>query len=367
MADRKVLNKYFPVDFDPAAIPSRKKVSQIKTRVMLPFTMQCSSCGDFIGIAKKFNARKEDSGEKYLTVKIWRFYIRCSTCHAEITFKTDPKNNDYTCEHGGIRNFSANKAARETIEAKKRELDAEVNGDVMQVLENRTEASKREMDEIDALEEIREINARKQTIDYDDLLERLRDKDDTELEQLLLQQEEDDEQELQEMLSTRINRVELESSSNSQQDHDQSTQPMLAREIDTFSAVATSILNTITHTNTLRNSQRQQSQSSMNTTYTANSATSHDAEKATPSQVQSDPTILTKTVMIVKKRNITKVDNIPDHKQDKKHKPSDTPCDLEVLTSNQDMHVLTNATQPPSSANRMSTLFGVYDDDSDSD
>lgn len=36
----------------------------------------------------------------YLTIKIYRFYIRCPRCSAEITFKTDPKNADYVCEHG---------------------------------------------------------------------------------------------------------------------------------------------------------------------------------------------------------------------------------------------------------------------------
>lgn len=38
----------------------------------------------------------------YLTIKIYRFYIRCPRCSAEITFKTDPKNADYVCEHGKI-------------------------------------------------------------------------------------------------------------------------------------------------------------------------------------------------------------------------------------------------------------------------
>ena len=63
--------------------------------------------------------------EKYYSIPIIRFYIRCS-CFAEIAFKTDPRNMgrhlnddsglyvswanlprypDYTCEHGAKRNF----------------------------------------------------------------------------------------------------------------------------------------------------------------------------------------------------------------------------------------------------------------------
>lgn len=34
-----------------------------------------------------------------------RFYLRCSTCAAEITMKTDPENTDYTMEHGASRNY----------------------------------------------------------------------------------------------------------------------------------------------------------------------------------------------------------------------------------------------------------------------
>ena len=72
------------------------------------------------------NARKEDViGETYLNdIQIYRFYIRCTKCLREITFKvkvkfgfytkinyslfcqqTDPKNNDYELEHGATRLF----------------------------------------------------------------------------------------------------------------------------------------------------------------------------------------------------------------------------------------------------------------------
>jgi len=48
MSERKVLNKYFPPDFDPALIPRRKqpKDLQHKVRLMTPFSMRCNTCGE---------------------------------------------------------------------------------------------------------------------------------------------------------------------------------------------------------------------------------------------------------------------------------------------------------------------------------
>src|SRR5215813_10322708 len=107
MSERKVLNKYFPPDFDPALIPRRQQPrdQQHKVRLMTPYSMRCNTCGEYIYRGKKFNARKEDAQENYLGIKIYRFYIRCTRCSAEITFKTDPKNLDYEAERGASRNF----------------------------------------------------------------------------------------------------------------------------------------------------------------------------------------------------------------------------------------------------------------------
>ncbi|KAJ7794313.1 hypothetical protein B0H14DRAFT_2923566 [Mycena olivaceomarginata] len=153
MAERKVLNKYFPPDFDPELIPRRRgpKNSQQVVRLMAPFSMRCNTCGEYIYKGKKFNARKETvDGEDYFGIKIFRFYIKCTLCSAEITFKTDPKNTDYAAEHGASRNFEP---WRE--EAEVEEVD---------LLENRTTDSKREMDILDALQDIRARNARNERV-----------------------------------------------------------------------------------------------------------------------------------------------------------------------------------------------------------
>ncbi|KAJ8090515.1 Pre-mRNA-splicing factor cwf16 [Marasmius tenuissimus] len=163
MSERKVLNKYFPPDFDPDLIPRRKvpRNTQQVVRLMAPFSMRCNTCGEYIYKGKKFNARKETvEGEDYYGIKIFRFYIKCTLCSAEITFKTDPKNTDYAAEHGASRNFEPwrDEAAVEE-EDRLAKLEEEENNP-MKALENRTVDSKREMDILDALQDIRAKNAR---------------------------------------------------------------------------------------------------------------------------------------------------------------------------------------------------------------
>ncbi|KAG9413212.1 Coiled-coil domain-containing protein 94 [Aphanomyces cochlioides] len=181
MGERKVLNKYFPPDFDPKLIPRRRmpKNKQIEVRMMLPFSIQCNACGEFMYQGKKFNSRKEDVlDEDYFGIRIYRFYIRCSMCSNEITFKTDPKNGDYATEHGCKRNFEPwrERAADEKEAVKARE--EEEKGDSMKALENRTLDSKREMDIIDALDEIKAINQRHAKVDTDALLQKVKQTDD---------------------------------------------------------------------------------------------------------------------------------------------------------------------------------------------
>jgi len=95
-------------------------------------------------------------------------------CSAEITFKTDPKNTDYTAEHGASRNFEPwreEKAVEE--EDRSAKLEEEENNP-MKALENRTVDSKREMDVLDALHDIRARNARNERVGKsEDLVARL--------------------------------------------------------------------------------------------------------------------------------------------------------------------------------------------------
>jgi hypothetical protein len=87
MAERKVLNKYFPPDFDPAKVPTGSRTGKAPTykiRLMAPFSMRCEACGEYIYKGKKFNARKENLREDYLGIRIIRFWIKCPRCSAEV-------------------------------------------------------------------------------------------------------------------------------------------------------------------------------------------------------------------------------------------------------------------------------------------
>ena len=177
MADRKVLNKYYPPDFDPSAIQRRRGFGgprQYKVRLMAPFSMQCLTCRNYIYKGTKFNARKEDAkGEKYHSIQIYRFYIHCPKCSAEITFKTDPGNLDYTCEGGATRNFGSwneDLDDQEKKERKRKEIDEGLRGK-MGELEDRVEASRREVELAEALDEIRTKNALDERVGVDKVIE----------------------------------------------------------------------------------------------------------------------------------------------------------------------------------------------------
>ncbi|KAJ5104399.1 hypothetical protein NUU61_001746 [Penicillium alfredii] len=178
MSERKVLTKYYPPDFDPSAIGRTPKHLRktgpkvITVRLMAPFSMKCTNCGEYIYRGRKFNARKESLEERYLSIPIYRFYIRCTRCSGEITFRTDPKNMDYECERGAKRNFEPwrdpksekyNETQDETLDRLEREENEEqeqLERDKMAELEEKMQDSKREMAIADALDEIRTRNAR---------------------------------------------------------------------------------------------------------------------------------------------------------------------------------------------------------------
>ncbi|XP_006017573.1 coiled-coil domain-containing protein 94 [Alligator sinensis] len=199
MSERKVLNKYYPPDFDPSKIPKLKlpKDRQYVVRLMAPFNMRCKTCGEYIYKGKKFNARKETvQNEMYLGLPIFRFYIKCTRCLAEITFKTDPENTDYTMEHGATRNFQAEKLLEEEEKRMQKEREEEELNNPMKVLENRTKDSKLEMEVLENLQELKELNQRQANVDFESMLKQYKEYE----EQQKRREKEEDEQELKAML-----------------------------------------------------------------------------------------------------------------------------------------------------------------------
>ncbi|XP_061749825.1 splicing factor YJU2-like [Nerophis ophidion] len=178
MSERKVLNKYYPPDFDPAKIPKLKlpKDRQYVVRLMAPFNMRCKTCGEYIYKGKKFNARKETvQNQLYMGLPIFRFYIKCTRCLAEITFKTDPENTDYAMEHGATRNFQAEKLIEEEEKRVQEEREEEELNNPMKVLENRTRDSKMEMEVLENLQELKDLNQRQAQVDFESMLGQYRE------------------------------------------------------------------------------------------------------------------------------------------------------------------------------------------------
>ncbi len=178
MSERKVLNKYYPPDFDPSKIP-RSKEPRNKTftiRLMAPCNMRCTTCGEYIYKGRKFNSRKEDVDDmNHLGLRIYRFYIKCTACLSEISFRTDPANTDYVLEAGATRNFEALSKAEKQAELEEQAYQEELKTNPMKLLEERTEASKNEMERMEALEELQLLNKRAVKINYDEMLSKYDD------------------------------------------------------------------------------------------------------------------------------------------------------------------------------------------------
>ncbi|XP_061824058.1 splicing factor YJU2 isoform X3 [Nerophis lumbriciformis] len=143
---------------------------------MAPFNMRCKTCGEYIYKGKKFNARKETvQNQLYMGLPIFRFYIKCTRCLAEITFKTDPENTDYAMEHGATRNFQAEKLIEEEEKRVQEEREEEELNNPMKVLENRTRDSKMEMEVLENLQELKDLNQRQARVDFESMLGQYRE------------------------------------------------------------------------------------------------------------------------------------------------------------------------------------------------
>lgn len=90
----------------------------------------------------------------YLGIQVYRFYIKCTKCLAEITFLTDPASQDYEMENGAMRNFESVRLAEKQADQEEKSRKEEEANNPMKLLENRTRDSRREMDVLETLEDL---------------------------------------------------------------------------------------------------------------------------------------------------------------------------------------------------------------------
>lgn len=182
MSERKVINKYYPPDYDPSKIIKKKK--KVKTgsaslptvRLMTPFSMKCLTCGEYIAKSKKFNARKENTSESYLGMKIVRFHIKCPRCASEILFRTDPKSADYVIEFGAQKNYDSGntnkimkeesqeetleRLEKEEEEAKRKLLEKDKKQTSLEELEAKLNDIRNQQEISDQIDDLRERNSK---------------------------------------------------------------------------------------------------------------------------------------------------------------------------------------------------------------
>jgi hypothetical protein len=116
MTDKNVLNYHIPADFNPdRLLPSsalqNRNIGGPKTvnlRMMLPFTMKCDSCNQYISVGTKFTAKSLKLGEEF-GIDVYRFYAKCKWCSSEFVFRSEPKISDYILESGGVRQYEHSK------------------------------------------------------------------------------------------------------------------------------------------------------------------------------------------------------------------------------------------------------------------
>ncbi|EQB46297.1 hypothetical protein CGLO_14665 [Colletotrichum gloeosporioides Cg-14] len=177
MSERKVISKYYPPTFDPSQLlPVRHRGKAAapegqQVRWAAPFSMQCTSCGEYIGKGHKFNARKLTLDESYLgAIHIYRLFIRCTRCSREVTLRTVPQASDYVCETGAKRitepwrvcDDKFNDTADGRLDRLEREHEKRENTEktMMEDLEKEAVANETRMAVADALDEVRARNAR---------------------------------------------------------------------------------------------------------------------------------------------------------------------------------------------------------------
>lgn len=229
MADRKNINKYYPIDYDPNKLKrvkrSKDKPLQVKVRMALPMNLTCSNCKNFMARGSKFNSRKETvTHEAYLGQNVYRFYFRCKRCFQELTIKTDPKISDYVAENNCIAGYVHHKASMEEEKLEEAEKEDLEQFDKMKALELKSLAAMREAEVGEAIDTVLTMHAQRQLIGAAELHRRALD---SAIDEPLSEDEFDAEElaDLHAMQQYQANRGKLTAGSDDEEDED----PVAAR------------------------------------------------------------------------------------------------------------------------------------------
>lgn len=173
MSERKSINKYYPPDYDPSNLPKRKKQKGATpvvptVRLMLPFSIKCLHCNEYMAHRRKFNARKEATGDDYLGIKIIKFTFRCPKCYAPLSFQTDPKNGDFECIEGCKKNYEKPKSitGEETVDDMIKRLEKDALED--EKLKDKSNKRKNQVTGVEELE-LRMIQQQKEREMFDEI------------------------------------------------------------------------------------------------------------------------------------------------------------------------------------------------------
>lgn len=172
MGERKPSCHYIPPDFDPSKAPRRCKPQngQHQVRFMLPMSVECEACGDYMFQGTKCNCRKELCyNEFYLGINVYRIYLHCKSCYAEITIKTDPKNCDYILEKGASRR---SEPWREHEVARAIEMKEKMSGKVVERVEEKAVDTKLDMNQKREIARLSAVSAKQERVDVEDALKK---------------------------------------------------------------------------------------------------------------------------------------------------------------------------------------------------
>lgn len=181
----------------------------MQIRTMAPFNIRCNSCGFYTNKGSKIQAnvdkwpdpKNPTADYLYLgKISVWRFHVRCINCRAVIVFRTDPENQDYDIISGGTRSMrSAYVRAREEEADEDAQEEIEKNNP-MKLLEDRTLASRKELEDVEMLEDLQEIRQAPTNTDAGSLLTKKMNAEVENARKMILSREKQDEHEIITML-----------------------------------------------------------------------------------------------------------------------------------------------------------------------